>query len=137
MIVYSIPPIDYWSGWQKPERVFRLRIHWPAGGQHDAYNWRPLWEEAQELAHQVGWEGDVRPGEGPFVTVLPCANNSLAPVVIAWKQENGGATFVASEIELPWLNKYPSARSNNPRSRADQPMAPEIPAMSIIIRMGG
>lgn len=102
MIVYAVMPIDFWSGWQRPEELFR-------GGPdltddcHPAADWPPLWEEAKKLATRAGWEGDV--SQGPFVTVVPevPGTYSTPPVIIAWKQKNNGTSFVASPFPLPWL----------------------------------
>lgn len=105
MIVYRIQPIDCWAGWQKPGDLFKVM---PTGCEtFDCYNaeeWIPLWKRAQALAKEVGWEGDIR--TGPYVTILPVPSDesSDCPVVIAWKQDNNGTTFVASPYPLFWLN---------------------------------
>jgi|TARA_R100000084_G_scaffold95393_1_gene49196 hypothetical protein len=50
------------------------------------------------------WEGDVT--DGVYVFSLPGPNGDLSlSIGIVWKQENDGATFVVSEIELPWLKE--------------------------------
>lgn len=104
MFVYCVLPIDFWSGWQKPSDVFKLNDGLHDEARHDAAEWRPMWEKAKTLASDVGWEGDIRAGEGPFVSVLPSGDGgAMPPVVIAWKQDNNGTTFVASPIRLPWL----------------------------------
>lgn len=104
MIVYELSPIDNWSGWQKPEAVFRLEIDDPT--VHDTTDWLPLWEKAKTLAGRLGWEGDIR--EGPFVTVIPEDGLGGGPsaVVIAWKQNSNGTTFVASPYHLSWLEAH-------------------------------
>ncbi len=90
MIVYHIPPIDIWEGWQEPKDAEWL----------DDAEWGPMWAKAQELARKVGWEGDIR--TGPYVTVLPFPPGP-PPVVIGWKQSNNGNCFIASPYEMPWL----------------------------------
>ena len=102
MIIYCLPPIDQWSGWQKPDKVF-TGIEDDDGDTHPAFEWEPLWKEAQLMAVEMGWEGDVR--EGPYVTVLPRKPGDYWPgyVVVAWKQDNNGTTFLASPIRLEWL----------------------------------
>jgi hypothetical protein len=101
MIVYSLMPIDFWAGWQKPEVVFCGFVD---DERHQMSDWGPLWEKAKRLAKRVGWEGDIR-GSGPLVTVLPLApgNYDLPAVIIAWKQDNNGTTFLAAPWRLPWL----------------------------------
>lgn len=108
MIVYSMAPIDFWSGWQKPHKVFKVNTgpeRVSSYDHHDAAEWDYLWEKAQSLARHVGWYGDIR--VGPLVTVLPPLDLSGGdpPVVLAWKDENGG-TFIASPVRLPWIDTY-------------------------------
>jgi hypothetical protein len=102
VIIYCLPPIDQWSGWQKPDQVF-TGTDKDDGDTHPADEWPELWKEVQRLAKGLGWEGDVR--EGPFVTVLPREPGDYWPgyVLVAWKQDNNGTTFLASPIHLPWL----------------------------------
>lgn len=101
MIVYHIPPIDDWTGWQEPSEVFRARVDNLISEWLDAAEWSPMWAKAQELANKAGWEGDIR--EGPYLTVLPYPPGP-PPIVIGWKQDNNGNTFIASPYELPWLD---------------------------------
>jgi hypothetical protein len=98
MIVYCVPTLDLWSGWQKSEDVFKLRV-FDDGTAHDASR---CGAKFKDLAVKVGWEGDIR--EGPFVAVLPDEGGVLSPVIIAWKQDNNGTTFVASRYLLPWYD---------------------------------
>jgi hypothetical protein len=99
MIVYHIPPIDDWRGWQRPSDLFRVSVsEWSEW--FDPPLWRPSWVKAQELAKKAGWDGDIR--DGPYVTVLPLPPGP-SPVVIGWKQDNNGNCFIASPYKLPWL----------------------------------
>ena len=105
MFVYSVGIIDHWSGWQRPEDVFKTGPADDFEALHDWKDWERLWSEARDLAGRLGWEGDVR--QGQFVTVLPNAPDEFSEgaVVIGWKQDNNGATFIASErYHLPWLD---------------------------------
>ena len=101
MIIYHLPPIDQWSGWQCPDKVF-IGTEEDVDA-HQSADWGELWTSVQKLALQMGWEGDVR--DGPYVTVLPREPLDYWPghVIIAWKQDNNGDTFLASPIHLPWL----------------------------------
>ena len=59
-------------------------------------------EKAFALGHKVGWEGDIR--EGPFIAGLPTnETGNDGHIMIAWKQDNNGDTFVVSPFKLPWL----------------------------------
>ena len=104
MFLYVVEPIDQWSGWHKPDDLFRPNTGTPLDDVHSAEDWPPLWERAQRLGTAAGWEGDIR--TGPLVTVLPNRPGNYYPgsVVIGWKQDNNGTTFIASEnFKLPWL----------------------------------
>ncbi len=113
LYAYELSPIDHWGGWRRPEDVYRVSsaaegaVPWP--GEHlDARGWPDLWARAQRVARKTGygWEGDIR--EGPFLTVLPPGEYGEPLVVIAFKQDNNGMTYVVSPVPLPWLGK-PSA----------------------------
>ncbi|UYV14449.1 hypothetical protein [Porphyrobacter sp. ULC335] len=56
--------------------------------------------KAQELADEVGWEGDFR-GD-PCVFCLPIENEIVYGFV--WKQENNGDTLVITPEPMPWLD---------------------------------
>jgi hypothetical protein len=49
------------------------------------------------------WEGDFR--EEPRIFMIPDPDNFTFKYGFAWKQDNNGSTFVASEIELPHIAK--------------------------------
>ena len=103
MIVYCLIPIDFWQGWHRPSALFRVADDIINDGIHDPDDWKRQWELAQAIATDMGWEGDIR--EGPYVTVIPDqpGNYSDPPILIAWKQDNNGTTFIASPFRLPWL----------------------------------
>ena len=114
MFVYSLSPIDDWRGWQKPEDLFRATIDTspdanPAGkdeplGAFEPHRWARAWTSARAAARKLQWKGDIRPGGGPYITILPAAEPGGLPLfVIAWKQQDNGTTFVASPVRLPWL----------------------------------
>jgi len=105
MYLYSVAPIDYWSGWHRPADLFVAPDDDESDVEiHRVSEWPPLWAKAQELARKLGWEGDI--SFGPVVTVLPNQPGHYwrCNVVIGWKQSNNGTTFIASErFPLPWL----------------------------------
>lgn len=101
MIVYDVGIIDYWSGWQMPEQVFNQDDD---SGDHTWNRWQELWGTAQNLASDLGWEGDI--SSGPYVSAVPNKPDEFweCSVLIGWKQFNNGQTFIASErFALPWL----------------------------------
>lgn len=110
MFIYSQAPIDHWQGWLTvPEAAAKL-----CGGNNTEDALRCLadtLQEAKQLAKVAGWEGDMR--EGPYITVLPNNDNTVA-CVIAWKQDNNGETFVASPYQLPWLGNPMAKRKGWP-----------------------
>ena len=54
MFVYSVPPIDFWQGWQKPSDLFRAHVDASTEGFYDPAGWFAMWRKAQDLASQVG-----------------------------------------------------------------------------------
>lgn len=105
MFVYEVPPIDDWSPWlSEDEYKAKLDAEW---GPDSAGGWTgyvALRKRAFDLARaKLNWEGDFR--EGPFIAGLPPHfGESQSEVVIAWKQDNNGSCFIASPIEMPWLD---------------------------------
>ena len=114
MFVYAIGPIDDWTGWLRPEELFRASIDTsPAAsltvgndppGPFEPHRWAQAWSLARIGARELRWEGDIRTGEGPFVSMLPQTEpDRPTPFIIAWKQDNNGMTFIASPFRLLWL----------------------------------
>lgn len=105
MFVYQVGPIDFWAGWHRPSDIFRVSDGRDDDGQyHSPTDWGPMWEKAQSLGTEAGWEGDIR--EGPYVTVIPDGDGGgTCPVIIAWKQDNNGTTFIASPYPLTWIER--------------------------------
>ena len=117
MFVYTTEIIDWWNGWQTPEQFMDGLAHisdpyTPSGSRQFWQNWNRLWARACHGASKLGFEGDII--AGPYVTVLPPEQDGhcgLPPIVIGWKQSNNGMTFIASEIEIPWLNPFYDERT--------------------------
>lgn len=99
MIVYEINPIDCWSGWQTVEEFLK------ESAGPDYFPMECLYEilgEAMKIARtQLHWEGDVR--EGPYVCGLPTNESGCPEILIAWKQDNNGTTYIATPFAMPWL----------------------------------
>lgn len=119
MYVYACSPIDFWYGWH-PLRSLLIR-------EVDEYGYRiddepppaeveATWKLAQAMAREIGWEGDIRSGEGPFWIPLPCDTGSWT-FAIAWKQDNNGETFVASPFQLTWLHHGAASLVINDKGR--------------------
>jgi hypothetical protein len=101
LYAYARYAIDFWDGWlTQTEYLARLRqIEYADIAKYESFK-----DAAFELASTIGWEGDVR-GE-PYVAGLPGAESGDDHnIMIAWKQDNNGDTFVVSPFELPYLKE--------------------------------
>lgn len=105
MYIYPRMAIDSWAGWlTETQYIAQLRELNKDYGNPDAAikEYRELKETAFELALKAGWEGDVR--DEPHVAGLPGAESQDdGHIMIAWKQDNNGDTFVASPFKLTWF----------------------------------
>jgi hypothetical protein len=111
LYVYYVGIIDFWGGWSSLKNVV---VH----GYNDyEYEWPNVieilanWELAKLMARKldVAWEGDIRPGCGPFIAPLPVGQDgggASLEYMIGWKQDNNGCTYIASTMPLPWLEEY-------------------------------
>jgi len=61
-----------------------------------------LMEACYIAAKNSSWEGDIR--TGPFVVGLP--GDCDAKILIIFKQDNDGTTFLLSPVELPYLKGH-------------------------------
>lgn len=103
MHVYSRYPIDFWSGWMREDEYLQslVREHHSSGGLATAIRgYEDFRDEGFQMARKIGWEGDIR--QGPFIAGLPTYDGD-GLIMIAWKQDNNGETFILSPIQLPWL----------------------------------
>lgn len=105
LFVYAVPSIDYWEGWIA-EKDFMLSclqdatVDW---GLMRLGEYAELRRHAMALAKRAGWEGDIR--QGPYVAALP-NGDCESDLMIAWKQDNNGETFIVSPLLLPWLEEW-------------------------------
>ncbi|HET8728566.1 MAG TPA: hypothetical protein VFO41_13735 [Alphaproteobacteria bacterium] len=98
MHVYRVTPVVHWAGWASLDEALASG-RWPADEADRVRQWA---ENAQRNARTLGWDGTTR--EGPYLAGLPNAPGELRPCfLVAWKQDSGGTTFVASPFPLPWL----------------------------------
>lgn len=102
LFAYSLAPIDFWEGWLTEGQYKIALVTQSDQAARALARYESFRDRALDLGRDLGWEGDFR--EGPFVSGLP-SNDNDAPVVIAWKQDNNGSTFVVSPLELPWLGR--------------------------------
>jgi hypothetical protein len=105
MFAYARAAIDFWPGWLSEEE-FKAQLAHRCFTQRDIANAWSRYEQfrdrAYDLAKKVGWEGDIR--SGPFIAGLPTHETAIdGNVMLAWKQDNNGDTFVVSPYKLPWL----------------------------------
>ena len=109
MYVYRLSPIDFWQGWHRAQDLLRIDPRpgaegWEQDCPVDPSSWFQKWQNAQAFARELGWPGDIRPGCGPFVSMIPMGNDaSECDYLIAWKEDNNGTTYVASPVPLPHL----------------------------------
>jgi hypothetical protein len=98
-------PIDLWLGWTPEGAYFnRLAELTTPSSLYDTFSDHcSIRERAFSLARKIGWEGDIR--EGPYVIGLPVQQGDGGDtyIILGWKQDNNGETFIASPVELPWL----------------------------------
>lgn len=106
--LYQLPPIDWWTGWTKLETAMRniLEDEEALGSSMNSMK-EITFKVARAFylaAKYSNWEGDIR--EGIYVSAVPDGEESgdTCCLLIAWKQDNNGTTFLYSKKELPWLN---------------------------------
>ncbi len=64
-----------------------------------------FFNQAVQIAENYGhFEGDFR--EGPYISALPDPDSGECQIIIMWKQNNNGVTFIASQIGFEWLKDY-------------------------------
>jgi len=100
IFVYTQPPIDWWIGWMT-EDEFKVQLRNHEDGDREIRDYEAFRSKGYSLARAIDWDGDMR--EGPFVAGLPTGENGDEAVMVAWKQDNNGTTFVVSPIRLPWM----------------------------------
>ncbi|WP_341020752.1 hypothetical protein [Brevundimonas diminuta] len=102
--VYAAAPIDFWQGWQHTSTAVTLARDengLPPDLKINRDDFAPFFQTVKELAHELGWEGDM--SQGPFVSMLPDIKSGGGYLVAAFKQSNNGVTFIGSQVELPYL----------------------------------
>ena len=96
--IYVLSPIDYWLGWMKEaDYLASAKDYDDMIGNTFVDDYKALKLKAFAQAKSVGWEGDIR--EGPYVTGLPSDSGEVY-VMLGWKQDNNGTTFIASPVQL-------------------------------------
>lgn len=111
-IAYQLNPIDF--GWdylptveEAAGKIAAAEIGdvmngFPGGSGSPIAKFIADFDRARRLAHEKGWEGDFRTGHEPRVLWLPTELEFQYAFV--WKQDNNGATFVISPVQLSWLD---------------------------------
>lgn len=105
MFLYTLGPIDSWIGWSTEAEY---KASEATQGDYDRDEALARFEEtktqALDLGRRAGWEGDF--SVGPMVAGLPNrGGDTISGILIGWKQQNDGTTFVASPYRLPWLDE--------------------------------
>jgi hypothetical protein len=104
LYLYQVAPIDFWFGWIPLRDVLIEALEQDEGEYDGPPDFGVLYDRlrrAKTLARQyLGWEGDMR--SGPYFAPIPF-ETGFYEYLIAWKQDNNGTTYVASPVQLPWL----------------------------------
>lgn len=107
LYAYGRDPIDFWPGWMtEPHFKASLsdRYHMDSDVLEAISRYEAFKTSAMELAKKAGWEGDIR--EGPYIAGLPTHDTADdRHIMIAWKQDNNGHTFIVSPYPLRWLEE--------------------------------
>lgn len=107
---YCIPPVDFnWSFCKTVEETaLEISKNNPVNISDEHCFQCPTredfendWNEAKRLARENHWDGDF--ARGPIVFWIPTHNTFCYG--FAFKQDDDGATFVVSPVELPWLEE--------------------------------
>ncbi|GGF51721.1 hypothetical protein GCM10007301_08960 [Azorhizobium oxalatiphilum] len=80
-------------------------------------------DEAFQLAHSLGWSGNVR--EAPQMFALPGLPAEEQIYMVAWEQEDGVA-YAAAPYPLPWLESKASRFTDSTRAQpaTERPSVP-------------
>ena len=104
---YSILPLDF--GWKTMPTAEEYRALLLKDFSHDLSHAADAIQDfntfinacLQGAADSTHWENDFR--EEPRVIVMPGETEPLLAII--WKQGNNGTTFVASQMQMPWLDE--------------------------------
>lgn len=107
--VYKCPPIDHWNGAVGIGEYLLLLEH--RGQELEEIDCLiDLFESAvNAVASWTSWEGD---GEW-WLGTLPDVKRAMMWNMFLVKQRTEGTTFIASMVELPWLEEW---RRHEPRA---------------------
>lgn len=93
----SFIPIDFWVGWMTIDQFIDS---FDEDGPFYEYSPSDLAQSFERsitavfnTARKIGWEGDFR--QGPYIAPVIDGTNGSTRVLMAWKQDNNGTTFVA------------------------------------------
>lgn len=104
--VYEMSPVDFWQGWQPATAVVTSEVDefgQPPEGKVSRQEYDAAWDLAAATAAEAGWEGDIR-GE-VYVSALPAAGAVTSKLLLGWKQDNNGTTYIASPYPLSYLSE--------------------------------
>ncbi len=109
---YSAGPIEWWHGGIPTEHMeARIRMKDPAG-YTQKLDLDAIWEEAQALGREMGWEGEIADAAlFPLWGTVPDPEHSELGLWCAWKQPTNGTTFVCSTVDLTRLGDFFRAKA--------------------------
>lgn len=103
---YEAGIIDYWCGWLTFDEMYKkikegaINTGGDGNVEYAIQGFLLFIHKVYLAAVDLGWEGDIR--EGPYFTVYPGGEigSGVWPLVMSWKQDNNGVSFLGSEIQL-------------------------------------
>jgi hypothetical protein len=103
---YSVGPIDHFDGCMTIDEFKAAADKSDSEREPDGYSMLENIIEVERIAKrefvEIGWEGDIR--QGPYIFSIPDPGCCSMHWGIVLKHDSNGQTFIASPVELPWLN---------------------------------
>lgn len=115
MYGYQVDPIDFWEGWITEAAYIEtlMQRHTGRGAfrdiaeldkmRDDLWKYDQFRKDAFHVAELVNWDGDI--SSGPYLCVLPAADNLTLKLVMGIKESNNGTTYIVSPVRLEYLEK--------------------------------
>lgn len=101
--VYECPPVDCWNGAVGVEEYMVLLGERGIVGDNEIEVFVELFEGAvKAVAEMTLWEGDGT----WWLSAIPDVERAIMWMMFLIKQQNNGTTFIASMVELPWLEEW-------------------------------
>lgn len=107
--VYQLTAIDFWVGFTPAHRIVGRPTSFRTEGVTADEISGLLNHATCEILRRSCWEGDLQ--EEPWIGGLPPAGGDCRTLLlVGFKQDNNGETFIWSPVELPWIREYEGPR---------------------------